>query len=292
MDWIPEINWAVELLIALIATFALYFGLGKKSEFSLHAAQNTVATVAVAFANMYAVIYFLRDLNAFFQSLYNSLGIPTLDPTTWDAVPFWIVCLIGIAAKDFVDYWNHRLMHTKWVWPTHAAHHSDTHVNAFTGLRVHFLEIALMSLSYIVLLTWLQMPQVIPVVLLFYTLLSMYVHMDLDFDHGPFKYLVASPAFHRWHHADVPEAHGKNLANVMPIFDLIFGTYYYPKPCDAPMGALKSGIEDKNPFLIYIYPFREWARLIRKSWAKLSGARKAQASQAAAEENDALPQDK
>ncbi|MGI9393658.1 MAG: sterol desaturase family protein, partial [Boseongicola sp.] len=101
---------------------------------------------------------------------------------------------------------------------------------------------------------------------------NMYVHMDLDFGHGPAKYLIASPNFHRWHHADVEEAHGKNLANIMPIYDVLFGTYYYPGRCDAPLGALKSGIEDKNALLIYIYPFQEWIRLAKAEFSKLERA--------------------
>jgi len=99
----------------------------------------------------------------------------------------------------------------------------------------------------------------------------MYVHMNLPFNHGPFKYLIASPVYHRWHHADVPEAYGKNLANVIPLYDVMFGTYYEPGPCNEPMGALKTGVADKNPFAIYIYPFQEWARMIREKLAKTDG---------------------
>mgnify|MGYP000188654932 FL=1 len=131
-----------------------------------------------------------------------------------------------------------------------------------------------MSFSYILLLTWMQIPQAIPFVVIFYSLHNKYVHMDLDFEHGPLKYLIASPVYHRWHHADVPEAYGKNLANVMPIYDVIFGTFYSPGKCNEPMGALKSGIADKNPILIFIYPFQEWARLIRASWANRAEKKK------------------
>jgi sterol desaturase/sphingolipid hydroxylase (fatty acid hydroxylase superfamily) len=75
--------------------------------------------------------------------------------------------------------------------------------------------------------------------------------------------LIASPVYHRWHHADVPKAYGKNLANVMPIYDVMFGTYYNPGKCDARMGALKTGVEDKSAIAIITYPFREWAKMIK-----------------------------
>ena len=65
----------------------------------------------------------------------------------------------------------------------------------------------------------------------------------------------------------MPEAYGKNLANKMPIWDKLFGTYIDPGQCHEAMGALNTGVEDKNPILIYVYPFREWARLVQKTFS-------------------------
>ena len=271
MDWVPDIYFGTQILLALAAKYILFLCFRKGSELTKHADQNMLASIAVASLNLGAVWLFVGEINGFLQGLYDRLHIPTLSPDFWDHMPLLLVCLIGIITKDFADYWSHRLMHTRWGWPTHAAHHSDTHVNAFTGLRVHFLESILMSTSYLILLTWLQMPQIIPIVALFYTLQQIYIHLDLDWDHGPFKFLFASPRYHRWHHADVPEAYGKNLANVIPAYDWLFGTYYNPGVCKEEMGALKTGVPDKNPILIYIYPFQEWARLIREAVYKLRG---------------------
>jgi sterol desaturase/sphingolipid hydroxylase (fatty acid hydroxylase superfamily) len=252
--------------LAIPLTLILYFAFGRKTEFSHHAIQNTAATIVFSGFNIAAALIFSEQINAFAQSAYDALGIPKLPADIWASVPLWALSLLGLVAKDFADYVIHRLMHTSWLWPAHAAHHSDTHVNAFTTYRVHFLEGVLMSLTYLVMLTWLQMPSAIPVVIVLSVLHNMYVHMDLDFGHGPLKYLIASPGYHRWHHADVPEAHGKNLANIMPIYDVIFGTYCCPGPCRAELGARSSGLEDKNPVLIWIYPFQQWARLIRRTF--------------------------
>lgn len=254
------------LIVALAACYLMYFVFRRTDELGRHAAQNTAATLVVCGANVVAGFLFLDEVNAFAQSVYVWFRVPALPADTWEGVPLWLVCILAIATRDFADYWNHRLMHTRWGWPAHAAHHTDTYVNAFTGYRVHFLESIVMSLSYIVLLTWLQMPQAIPFVIVFYAVHNKYVHMNLVIDHGPFRLLVASPMFHRWHHADTPEAYGKNLANVMPVYDRLFGTYYMPGPCTAPMGALAAGLADKNPLAIYVYPFREWGRLIRQSF--------------------------
>ena len=183
--------------------------------------------------------------------------------------------LVAIAGKDFCDYMIHRAMHTKWGWPAHAAHHTDTHVNGLTTFRVHAIEALLMSVNYLVVLTWLQLPEAIPLVAFLLLLHNMYVHLDLDWDHGRFRYLIASPVFHRWHHADVPEAYGKNLGNLMPIYDVIFGTYREPRRTDAPMGALKSGLSDTNPILIWIYPFQAWGGMLWQAARALVGSRPA-----------------
>ncbi|WP_108813957.1 sterol desaturase family protein [Loktanella sp. Alg231-35] len=269
-DWIFEVGFGTQILLALLAKYLLYVAFKKASELTAHADANMLTSIVIASFNLVAVYFFVDDVNDFLQAQYDALGIPTLDPAIWDGLPLFVVCIIGIITKDFADYWSHRAMHTKWGWPTHAAHHSDTHVNAFTGLRVHFLESFLMTMAYVLLLTWMQIPEIIPIVALFYAVQGIYIHLDLDWDHGRFKYLFASPRYHRWHHADVPEAYGKNLASVVPLFDVMFGTYYNPGVCKEEMGALKTGVPDKNPLLIYIYPFREWADLIRDEVTKLS----------------------
>ncbi|MFO6463825.1 sterol desaturase family protein [Jannaschia sp. KMU-145] len=248
----------VPALLCLI--LALVFQ--RRAELSWHAVQNTAATLVVVFVNYGFALWFFRDIAAVLQTGYDLLRIPQLDAAIWNGWPIWLLAILGLAAKDLVDYWNHRLMHTRLGWPTHAAHHSDTHVNAFTAFRIHAIEMVMMTAGHIMMLTWLQMPHVIPAALILSGLHTMYVHMDLPWRHGPLKLLVASPSFHRWHHADVPAAYGKNLANHVPLWDKLFGTYYDPGPCrDVPMGATSSGVEDKDPVAILTYPVREWARM-------------------------------
>lgn len=41
--------------------------------------------------------------------------------------------------------------------------------------------------------------------------------------------MIASPAFHRWHHAADEAGRDKNFAGLFPVWDLLFGTYYLPE---------------------------------------------------------------
>ena len=270
VDHIIRLIFQNVLLVGLFTMVVLYVFAGKKNALSRNAILNTAATLVIFAFNMYLVLKYHAAINVWLQAKYDALGIPTLPAGTWDAYPILLVSVIGLIAKDFADYWNHRLMHTQWGWPTHAAHHSDTHVNALTTYRIHFLEMFVMSASYILLLTWLQMPAIIPIVAFLSALHNMYVHIDVDWRHGPFKYLLASPYFHRWHHADTPEAYGKNLANIMPIWDRLFGTYCDPGKIEAPMGLRESGVNDTNPAAILVFPFLQWGRMLRFRWRRFN----------------------
>ena len=269
------------LAIAALVTLGMYVVLRRTEELSLHGIRNMAASVLVYGLNILAFILFMGDLDRLSREGYAALHIPTLPADFWQGP--WVIfgAILAIALTDLCDYLSHRLMHTRWGWPSHAAHHSDTHVNAFTTFRIHAFEAFIMSMSYMIVLTWMQLPELLPVVFFARIVHNLYVHLDLDWDHGPLKYMIASPRFHRWHHADAPEAIGKNLANVMPIYDLIFGTYYMPGPCREPMGCLSIGLSDKNPISIWFYPFQSWGKMIWQAAVRLVPARQRAGSRSA-----------
>src|SRR5207248_878187 len=55
------------------------------------------------------------------------------------------------------------------------------------------------------------------------------VHANLNWTFGPFRYVIASPVYHRWHHTKDPAAYNSNFAPTFPLWDLMFGTCYLPK---------------------------------------------------------------
>ena len=48
------------------------------------------------------------------------------------------------------------------------------------------------------------------------------VHANVRLDAGPVTWLLATPEFHHWHHADHPQAVNKNFAGQLPV---------RPRPC-------------------------------------------------------------
>jgi sterol desaturase/sphingolipid hydroxylase (fatty acid hydroxylase superfamily) len=252
--------------VLVILFLALAFDIARKGwrlSWLRRAVASVAATVAIFHVNLVLApgVWLLSEQ---LKALYSLLGIPSVPGAVWAGLPVWALSLVAILAHDFANYWNHRAKHMKWLWPVHAIHHSDPDVNALTTYRIHALETLVMWGSYTIMLTWLGLPAgAIGIGALILLLHNAYVHVDIDWDHGPLRMLIASPRFHRWHHADVPEAYGKNLANVFPFFDWLFGTYRVPGPCNAPLGA--TGIPRNDPVRLALWPLLEWARLATQS---------------------------
>lgn len=251
---------------------------GWKLSWSRRAVEGALATIAIFHVNFLLLPLVWLSL-ALVQDGYDALGIPHIPADAWSGFPTWALVVIAILAHDFANYWNHRFMHLPWIWPIHAIHHSDTDVNGLTGYRVHALEGLVMWSSYVLLLTWLGLPSdAIGIGAVFVALHVIYVHIDADWGHGPFALLIASPRFHRWHHADVEELYGKNLANIFPFFDWMFGTYHVPGACRGPLGA--RGVPQNDVIRLMLWPFLEWLRMAQSGLRSLAGRKADGADQA------------
>ena len=69
----------------------------------------------------------------------------------------------------------------------------------------------------------------VQVLFIFNHIYSCMVHANLNWTLGPFRFLIAGPLFHRWHHTAAERGGEKNFASTFPILDVLFGTYYLPK---------------------------------------------------------------
>ncbi len=255
------------MVAAFILAYSLiaYFGLKRRDVIGTAAVNSTLTSFAMFGSNLLFGPVCLV-LVVWCQTAYDILEIPHIPATFWQNTSVFVTVVLALVVKDFVDYWNHRLMHTKWIWPIHAVHHSDTYVNGFTAYRFHVFEFVLTRLAYVVFLTWLGFSNlVVALVAIIEALHNAYVHFEVDIDHGPLNWLIASPRFHRWHHADNPAVFGKNLATFMPLFDVIFGTYSIAGRCQEPMGALSDGIAPHNPFKLLVLPFVLWFKRFNKT---------------------------
>ena len=55
-----------------------------------------------------------------------------------------------------------------------------------------------------------------------------FIHANLRWRLGWLESVIATPAFHRWHHTNDGDR-DHNYASTLPIYDRLFGTWHLPK---------------------------------------------------------------
>ena len=159
------------------------------------------------------------------------------------ALPLWLQIAFYLLVSDFLLYWIHRAFHGGALWRFHAVHHSSEDLEWVSAARFHPINIIFgTTLVDVLMLVAGIKPDVFFFLIPFTTLMSVFVHANLDWTLGPFKYVLVSPVFHRWHHTLPDESGNRNFASTFAFFDLLFGTFYLPE------GKLpeRYGIADKD----------------------------------------------
>ncbi len=135
-----------------------------------------------------------------------------------------------VVSHDLYIYWFHRWQHASPVlWRLHEAHHSNTSIDWVAGLRSHAVEILInqtIEFAPIVLLG--AAPQVAVIKGAIGAFWGLWIHANVDVHSGWLQWILNGPEAHRWHHAVDEEAHGRNFATKLAIWDRLFGTAFLP----------------------------------------------------------------
>jgi sterol desaturase/sphingolipid hydroxylase (fatty acid hydroxylase superfamily) len=177
------------------------------------------------------LIYFLVGLLAYSQ-IVNWIYAHVHAPAAVRMVsgwPLWVQVLVVLVVYDALQYAVHRWFHGDRMWRYHAVHHSAQEIDVMTGFRNHPVNFivgvggptaALLLLGF--------SPAAFAALAPFNFIMSALVHANLNWTYGPFRYVLSSPMFHRWHHAIVEGSRSRNYAPNFPIWDLMFGTFHMP----------------------------------------------------------------
>jgi sterol desaturase/sphingolipid hydroxylase (fatty acid hydroxylase superfamily) len=174
-------------------------------------------------------------------------------------LPLWLQAVLFLVLSDFMAYWLHRMFHGGGFWKYHAVHHSSEDLDWISAARFHPVNLLLGTIGIDVILL---MAGISPNVMLwvgpFNIFHSAFVHANLSWDLGVFRYVLATPVFHRWHHTALEEGGNTNFAGTFPVWDLLFGTFRMPA------GRLPDnyGVDDQATFPREFagqlaYPFRK-----------------------------------
>ena len=145
-------------------------------------------------------------------------------------LPFWLGFAVLFLIRDLGEYLYHRAQHrVPFLWAMHALHHSDPNMAALTTQR-HFWGDQLVK----ELTIWSAALMVIdpaPAMGFAYGIASLWnflTHSDLPIDLGRWSWVINTPAYHRRHHSALPEHYDSNFAAMLPVFDVLCGSYNRP----------------------------------------------------------------
>ena len=152
----------------------------------------------------------------------------SLWPHQW---PIGAQVVLMILAADFLRYWLHRFSHElSPLWKLHAVHHSPKKLYWVNVGRFHPIEKALQflvdALPFIVVGV---AADVLSLYFVFYAVNGFFQHCNVELRMGPLNYVISGPQLHRWHHSRKPEEANSNYGNNVIVWDLVFGTYFYPR---------------------------------------------------------------
>jgi sterol desaturase/sphingolipid hydroxylase (fatty acid hydroxylase superfamily) len=132
-------------------------------------------------------------------------------------------------------YWSHRIEHrVPILWEFHKIHHSDERMNTSTWARDHFLQeswrafFSVFTLGIIIDLHPTEAGKTALYSTMFLVGLSMFYHSAVRVQVPWLDRILVTPQVHRIHHSVSAEHHNRNFADVLPIFDIVFGTYHRP----------------------------------------------------------------
>lgn len=182
-------------------------------------------------------------------------------PSTWWS---WVLLFFGL---ELGHYASHRSSHRmRWLWTSHAVHHSSSEVNIAAGYRLGWTGKLTFTLVFLSPLAWIGFaPQAIATAYGVSLIYQLWLHAAwipaLPLIEGVFN----TPSAHRVHHGTNPEYRDKNFGGVLVIFDRLFGTYAAERADVVPIYGWARPIETWNPLTVLITPWVELARDLRRA---------------------------
>lgn len=202
------------------------------------------------------------------------LGITWLagpEPVTWTAtLPLWAQVILAIIVADIGYYTAHRICHTvPALWKFHAVHHSIEEMDWLATHRVHPVD-QIFSNTLSIVPLWVMGFSLEALVIhqMIYQAHALLLHSNLRLQFGPLKWLVASPEYHHWHHANEREAYDRNFAAQLSIIDVIAGTMFLPVRRQPKSYGLNEPMPQVYPLQL-VHPFRSLGHKLARAVAPI-----------------------
>ena len=147
---------------------------------------------------------------------------------TW--LPLAARWILAILLLDLVRYLVHRVHHAiALLWRLHQVHHSDPEFDVSTGVRVHPIESILNQGAYLTAVAILAPPlSAVLMAELGSVFQSFFSHANVSLPRWadrPLRMVFVTPNMHRIHHSEEISDQNRNLGDIFPWWDQMFGTY-------------------------------------------------------------------
>jgi sterol desaturase/sphingolipid hydroxylase (fatty acid hydroxylase superfamily) len=218
------------------------------------------------------------------EGLMNTLATPGAFVPLWPTdnlfVGGFVYMIVLIVLADFAAYLVHYLQHKiPFLWEFHKVHHSASVMHPLTNFREHPVDnlaynivnstLAGVILGMSIFLFGRKFDQ--PSILGWNILGFAFTFLAYNLRHshiwlrwpGKLVYVFGCPAHHQVHHSCHPDHIDKNFAFMLPVWDVLFGTFCLPETNKDVKFGLGNGEESdyKSVFGLYLVPFRKlWAR--------------------------------
>jgi sterol desaturase/sphingolipid hydroxylase (fatty acid hydroxylase superfamily) len=151
-----------------------------------------------------------------------------LRPIVGAMAPFPRV-VVGFLLFDFLVYWTHRFGHeVPFLWRFHRVHHSTEHLDWVSGFRSHPFDGVILAPAFAFSIAAGFTAKTSGFLFVAQLVSGIFLHANVRWLLRPLHKLVATPEFHHWHHCNEADAHCSNYSGFLPIWDVLFGTYFMP----------------------------------------------------------------
>ena len=227
-------NWAQAESYAYWATFTVAF-LGVSAWESVRPKGTLSASAALRWRN-HGLILMVASLSS--MVLLRSTPVVAAIAVqrsqhglTWlEHLPPSASFVLAILLLDLIKYTTHRLLHsTGLLWRVHQVHHSDPDFEVSTGLRAHPIETILTQGSALLAILALRLPPgAVLAAELMSCVQSCFQHANASLPPALERALrpwLVTPDLHRIHHSMEEVDQRRNLGELFPWWDRLFGTY-------------------------------------------------------------------
>ncbi|WP_432787584.1 sterol desaturase family protein [Novosphingobium rhizosphaerae] len=216
---------------------------------------NALTTLGLAVGNIPTAILNGVVIGAVFDAAWKiaPIHLPLDDWKTWVA---------GFLAVEFAYYWFHRASHrVRWLWATHAVHHSPGEMTLLSSLRLGWTNLLSAGWVCYVPLVFVGFdPRLVVLLLALDLRYQFFLHTEAKLSLGPLEWLLNTPSHHRAHHGCNDAYLDCNYGGVVIVFDRLFGTFRAERAEEPVVFGLKGRGLETNPVRLAV---REWRDLLQ-----------------------------